>query len=229
MLTLIALSAVLMQDPPTPPPPPERETRFAFVTSEGGVHGRLDANEDGEVTREEFSSPLNDAFARMDRNGDGRLTGDELPQTMGGHEDITVMRGPGPHRFEMRRPGAPGGPEVEFRRDGDRTIILSDAGENGERQVTIRRSGEPGRMILERTEGMPANRRVEAIHIGGPGHGRLDTDGDGKVSEAEFMAPLREAFTRADADGSGFIEEGERGEGDVHVFTHRIERRDGAE
>lgn len=229
MLTLIALSAVLMQDPPAPPPPPGRETRFAFVTSDDDVHGRLDANEDGELTREEFSSPLNDAFARIDRNGDGRLTGDELPRTMGGHEDITVMRGPGPHRFEMRRPGVPGGPEVEFRREGDRTIILSDAGEDGERQITIRRSGSPGRMILEGHGGMPANRRIEALSVGGPGHGRLDTDGDGKVSEAEFMASLREAFTRADKDGSGFIEEGERGEGDVQVFTHRIERREETE
>ena len=229
MLTIIALSAVLMQDSPAPPPAPQRETRFAFVTSGDGAPGRLDANEDGEVTREEFSAPLNDAFARMDRNGDGRLTGDELPRMMGGHEDMTVMRGPGPHRFEMRRPGAPGGPEIEFRREGDRTIILSDGGEPGERHVTIRRSGEPGQMILERHEGMPANRRVEAIHIGGPGHARLDTDGDGKVSEAEFMAPLREAFTRADKDGSGFIEEGERGEDDVQVFTHRIERREDAE
>lgn len=216
MLTIIALSAILMQDPPAPPPAPQRETRFAFVTSGDGAPGRLDTNEDGEVTREEFSAPLNDAFAHMDRNGDGLLTGDELPRMMGGHEDMTVMRGPAPHRFEMRRPGAPGGPEIEFRREGDRTIILSDG-------------GEPGQMILERHEGMPANRRVEAIHIGGPGHARLDTDGDGKVSEAEFMAPLREAFTRADKDGSGFIEEGERGEGDVQVFTHRIERREGAE
>ncbi|GAA0609563.1 hypothetical protein GCM10009422_00420 [Brevundimonas kwangchunensis] len=228
MLTLIALSAVLLQDPPAPPPPPERETRFVFSTMGGDGPGRLDADGDGEVTREEFTAPLNDAFARMDRNGDGRLTGDELPRMMGGDEDITVLRGPGARRFEMRRPGAPGGPEVEFRREGDRTIILSD-GEPGERRVTIRRSGEPGTMTFERHEGMPASGRIEAFRAGGAGNARLDTDGDGKVSEAEFLAPLREAFARADKDGSGFIEEGERGEGEVQVFTHRIERREGAE
>lgn len=228
MLTLIALSAVLLQDPPAPPPPPERETRFVLSTMGGDGPGGLDANEDGEVTREEFAAPLNDAFARMDKNGDGRLTGDELPRVMGGDEDITVLRGPGPHRFEMRRPGSPGGPEVEFRREGDRTIILSD-GEPGERRVTIRRSGEPGAMIFERHEGMPASGRIEAFRVGGSGNARLDTDGDGKVSEAEFLAPLLEVFARADKDGSGFIEEGERGEGEVQIFTHRIERREGAE
>lgn len=84
-------------------------------------------------------------------------------------------------------------------------------------------------MIFERHDGGPTSGRIEAFRVGGPGNGQLDTDGDGKVSEAEFLAPLREAFTRADKDGSGFIEDGERGEGEVQVFTHRIERREGAE
>ena len=66
------------------------------------------------------------------------------------------------------------------------------------------------------------------VRIMGPhGPGSLDRDGDGKISEAEFTGPLRDAFARMDADRSGFIEEGERGgEGEVRVFTHRIESRD---
>jgi hypothetical protein len=66
--------------------------------------------------------------------------------------------------------------------------------------------------------------------VGGPGHGSddLDKDGDGKISEAEFIAPLREAFARIDADRSGFIEAGEQGdENQVRVFTRRIQTRDG--
>ena len=69
--------------------------------------------------------------------------------------------------------------------------------------------------------------------VGGPtgGHGGendLDADNDGKISEAEFSAPLREAFARMDADHSGFIETGERGTGHrSEIFVHRIETQTG--
>ena len=76
--------------------------------------------------------------------------------------------------------------------------------------------------------GVGGDTRIEVRQMGGPGgHGDMDKDGDGKISEAEFTGPLREAFLRMDADRSGFIEEGERGgDGDVRVFTHRIETRE---
>jgi hypothetical protein len=79
-------------------------------------------------------------------------------------------------------------------------------------------------------EGGPG-RRIEIMRVGGPdGENGLDADNDGKVSEAEFSAPVREAFARMDADGSGFIEAGERGSGDgAEVFVHRIEMRQNSE
>ena len=56
---------------------------------------------------------------------------------------------------------------------------------------------------------------------------RMDTDADGRVSLAEYQAWMGYAFTRMDADRSGFIEDGERGgDDDVRVFTRRIETRD---
>jgi hypothetical protein len=79
-------------------------------------------------------------------------------------------------------------------------------------------------------EGGPG-RRIEIMRVGGPGGDNdLDSDNDGKVSEAEFSAPLREAFARMDADGSGFIEAGEHGSGDgAEVFVHRFEMRQNSE
>jgi Ca2+-binding EF-hand superfamily protein len=38
----------------------------------------------------------------------------------------------------------------------------------------------------------------------------LDTDNDGKVTEEEFLAPLREAFQRMDEDRDGALDDGER-------------------
>lgn len=205
MLTLIALSAVLMQEPPAPhvpPAPPEVRTRVMVMGPDGP--GSMDKDGDGQVTRDEFAAPMHDHFARMDRNGDGRLTGEELAAGHGADHDMMRLRrpgGPGEHHVQLRRRGEAGGPETFIR--GPHGPHLP-SGEHGEH-------------------------RIEIVELDGPeGRGSMDKDGDGRVSEAEFTAPMREAFARLDADRSGFIEEGERGHGrDVHVFSRRIETERG--
>jgi hypothetical protein len=164
----------------------------------------MDRDGDGQVTRDEFAAPMNDHFARLDKDSDGRLSTEELS---GGH-------GAGPHRFEWRGSAADAeGAEREV-------ILIGPGGEGGPR---IRH--------LPHGEGADGDTRFEIRRLGGgDGDHDLDKDGDGKVSEAEFTAPLREAFARMDADRSGFVEDGERGgDGEVRIFTHRIETRRDAE
>lgn len=203
MLTLIALSAVLMQDPPVPPAPPETHARVMVLESH--APGSLDKDGDGQVSREEFAAPMNEHFARMDKDGDGRLSTGERSAGHGSG-DVMFFRGgpagaPGAHHFEMRRPHQGG--EALHGADGH---MIHGPGH----------AGGPG-----------GDSRIEIRHLGGEGHADMDKDGDGKISEAEFTSPLREAFTRMDADHSGFIEDGERGgNGDVRVFTHRTESHD---
>lgn len=214
MLTLIALSAALLQEPPAPPPPPhapEVRTRVMLMGPDGP--GTLDKDGDGQVSREEFAAPMNDHFGRIDKNGDGRLSTEELGagHGSGADGDVLFFRGgaagaPGVHRFELRRP----------------------EGASEEREIIIHGPGGRDMPHIVHGPGLHGDSRVEIRHLGGPG-GRadMDKDGDGKVSEAEFTGPLREAFARMDADRSGFIEEGERGgDGEVRVFTHRIETPD---
>jgi len=210
MLTLIALSAALLQEPPAPPAPPEIRTRV-MVTE---PHGSLDRDGDGQVTREEFAAPMSEHFGRLDKDGDGRLSTEELSGSHGGDGDVLFFRrGPvgegGPHRFELRGPRGEG--EV-------REIVVHGPGGHGMPHV-IHAPGHGG---------PDGDTRVEIRRMGaGEGHGDMDKDGDGRISEAEFTGPLREAFARMDADRSGFIEQGERGgDGEVRVFTHRIETRD---
>ncbi len=256
MLTLIALSAILTQQTPAPPAPPVH-TRVMVMGSEGP--GGLDRDGDGQITREEFAAPMNDHFARMDADSDGRLSAEELSAghgAMGGEaHDIRIMRGPGgPGEHEIRvigGPGGPGGPGMrhfEMRRahpGGDAGAHAEHAGEGeartmvfvggltgpgGEREIVIH-GGPGGHAMMDgpHGEGGPGE-RIEIRRVGGPGgENDLDADNDGKISEAEFSAPLREAFARMDADHSGFIEAGERGAGGSEVFVHRIETRSGGE
>ncbi|WP_439472118.1 hypothetical protein [Brevundimonas sp.] len=231
MLSLIAFSTVLMQDPsaPTPPPPVEVRSHLVFT---GAGPGRLDADGDGQITREEFAAPLNDAFAKLDKDGDGRLSAEELPS---GREDadvnVTVRRrgGGDVERLELRRPG-PGG--ARFERDGERTMVfVGPEGRDEDSRVIVRTLPRGGPAVVHFRRGPAGDGLghvvVRASDISGEGSDGLDKDGDGKISEAEFLAPLREAFARMDADRSGFIEDGEHGGGNqVHVFTRRLETRD---
>jgi hypothetical protein len=217
MLTLIALSAALLQEPPAPPAPPEIRTRVMIMGGPDG-HASLDRDGDGQVSREEFAAPMNEHFARMDADGDGRLSAGELSALHGpdGDGDLMVFDGgadgeAGGRRIELRRPGGP-------------------VGDREEREIVIRRSGGPGMPMIIHGPGRdgPGESRIEVRTLGGPGYqAEMDSDGDGRISEAEFTGPLRQAFARMDADHSGFIEDGERGgDGDVRVFTHRIETPD---
>ncbi len=195
-IAALALLAALTGSPQVDAAPRiESRSELRIVTADGEGPGRMDTDGDGVITREEFSTPMGAAFDRLDADHDGRLTTEELAA---GHGD---GHGGAPHVMMMRRPVAPdghgghGGP-----------MIFHGGPESGDVQVFSFRRGEH--------EGHgpdgPDERRVEVRRFGGPqGHDGMDTDNDGKVSEAEFLAPLREAFQNMDADHDGSLEAGE--------------------
>lgn len=117
-ISTIALIAALAALPTAQDAEPRIETRSEVrIVTTGGPDGpgRIDANEDGFVTREEFTAPLSNAFVRMDADGDGRLSTEEMrsrhPQGEG-HEAVST--------FSVRRGGPSGhGPgDVMVFRDG---------------------------------------------------------------------------------------------------------------
>ena len=82
---------------------------------------------------------------------------------------------------------------------------------------------------LESADG--GDRGVQVFTLNGataPDGPDLDADKDGRVTEDEFLARIREAFRRMDKDGSGALEAGEHGaESGVRIITRRIETGDG--
>ena len=204
----VALLAALSGAPAQDEAAPRVETRseIRFVSAGGDGPGRLDADGDGVVTREEFSAPMGAAFDHLDANDDGRLSTEELAA---GHGE----GGPG-HRVMMRGgPGGPGEHDVHvITRDGGpgghgMPMVFHGGGEGGDVRVFNFRHGGPEGGPMP---GGPGSHHIFVRRFGGPdGTGEMDKDGDGKVSQDEFLAPLREAFARMDSDNDGFLDEGE--------------------
>ena len=198
MLTLIALSAALMQQtpaPPAPPAPPEVRTRIMLMGADGP--GTLDKDGDGQITREEFAAPMNDHFARMDANSDGRLSTEELSaghvEMAGDDHDIMMMHGPGgpgERHIEIHRVGG-GEPGVRVERVVTQTLFVDgEPGADGRREIVIHSGpggpeGHPGAERRRETWGEWSARRG---HQPGGGHGPAG-------------APPRIELRRADGPG----------------------------
>jgi hypothetical protein len=90
---------------------------MAGPSSHGEMHGRMDANGDGAITRDEFRAMHDEMFGKLDANHDGKLSGDEF-----GHD----MGGPG-EQVEIRV-GGPGGAHGHEMHGCDRPDMLSEDG-----------------------------------------------------------------------------------------------------
>ena len=199
MLTLIALSATLMQQtpaPPVPPAPPEVRTRVMMMSADGP--GGLDKDGDGQITREEFAAPMNDHFDRMDANSDGRLSTEELSAghvgMAGEGHDIMMMHGPGgpgERHVEMRRVDG-GEPGVRVERVVTQTIFVDgEPGAGGRREIVIH-SGPGGPDGPHRADG-----HRETWGEWSARRGQQPGGGDGSAG-----APPRIELRRADGPGS---------------------------
>lgn len=179
------------------------ETRVMVLNGPGG-EGGLDRDGDGYVTREEFLMPMTTAWERIDAEGAGRVSTETLAE--GVHR-----RADGEHDVFMFR-SSEGGP-MEWHDGGGPIIIERSDDGDGETRVEVRHMvrGGPG--------GGHGEGRGPRFMMLGDGDGAMDTDGDDRVSEAEFLARMGDAFRRMDADGSGYLEDGEHG-------PHRMIRRE---
>ena len=196
MRTVAAIAALMLIAPAVGAQEVESRTEARVMILNGpGGEGGLDRDGDGYVTRDEFLTPMMTAWARIDADGAGRVSAEELAGVRGGED--------GERHVFMFRSGE-GGPMEWHDGDGPMIIERSDDGD-GETRVEVRRivRGGPG--------GEHGGEHGARIMMLGDGDGAMDTDDDGRVSEAEFVARMGEAFRRLDTDASGYLEDGEHG------------------
>jgi hypothetical protein len=190
----------------------ERHEERQMIIRHGGAHERMDADNDGWITRAESSAAAERIFAELDRNHDGRLdTSDRPPME---DFDVRVM--------------APGDAPMAEGDNCDRT----ETNENGQRRVTVICRDDAEHAEGEHRE---VHRHVIVRHADGEEHGELvpptppvppvaplpphppmfmflmgedseaDLNNDGALSLDEFRNQHLRMFDAQDINGDGRI------------------------
>lgn len=165
-------------------------------------------------TRAEFLAEAAKRFDTMDINKDGLLSRDERraahDRGRGPHAPGAGHFGPGaaPGLIPPGQAGAGGAPGGQ----GGRGAMLARLDANGDGKLTGEEFAAPFDRLDTNKDGFVDQAERAVIPAGGAAGGgggarlvRLDRDGDGKISRAEYTMP----FTRLDANGDGVIDKAE--------------------
>lgn len=155
---------------------------------------RIDTAGNGYITPDEFVAAAQQRFARLDRNGDGKLMPDELTRGRG-------------------RAAAASGKLAQFaRKRFDKVDADHDGVVTADEYVAAARAlyaqfdaKHDGRVTAAEIESSPRTQE-RAVRVAEHLVKHMDTNGDGLVSQDEFLAAARTRFARIDRNGDGFID-----------------------
>lgn len=158
----------------------------------------LDTAGAGYVTQDEFLAAAQKRFARLDKKGDGKLTPDELvPRWEHGAKDGKVAQYAQAH-FD----------KLDANHDGVVTLAEYIAFATADYQQLD--AAHNGQVTASEIANSPKTQeRAAKVAAGIVKH--LDTNGDGVVSQDEFLAAAQKRFARMDKNGDGYIEADEVG------------------
>jgi len=165
---------------------------------------RLDKAGNGYITRDEVVAAAQQRFARLDANGDGKLTPDELAAARGRHANAAAddtARAQRRAGFAQQRFAA-----LDANHDGavSRDEFVAAAATRFQ-QIDAHGNGKvTAGQIASSPQARERAGRIAARLVK-----RLDANGDGVVTQDEFLAAASKRFARLDRNGDGFIDAGE--------------------
>lgn len=178
---------------------------------------RADLDNDGQVTKTEFTAVALDAFTAADADADGFLTQDEgkalrearreerQDKRQGMIFDRLDTNGDGAiSRTEMETTQAERDAKRRDRREAMRARLLERYDTNVDGELSEAERAVIRAERADRKDGREDRRSERRAERPTP-----DADGDGLISEAEHMAIVEQLFTRMDANGDGVLTQGE--------------------
>ncbi|HEX3895830.1 MAG TPA: EF-hand domain-containing protein [Rudaea sp.] len=206
--------AISAEDIAAAPATLQRDQKIA-----GFIVKHMDADGKGFVSEDDFIAKAKQRFARMDTRGDGKLTPDELTAPhLHAHAKFAQSENPDGQQTGIQQKRAEFAQKyfetIDANHDGvvtqDEYIAAAAAHFN---KIDTNGSGEIGtdqiasspRMV--RHEQRTASNEVK----------RMDADGDGTVSQAEYITAAKARFAKLDTNGDGFIDASEM---PAHHWAH---------
>jgi Ca2+-binding EF-hand superfamily protein len=161
---------------------------------------RLDTTGNGFVTQDEFVAAAQQRFARLDKNADGKLTPDELTAARRHHGSAEPANGKSNKRAQFAQRHFD---KIDANHDG---VVTIDEYVSAARTLYAQfDSAHDGKVTAAEIESSPRTQE-RAVHVADRMVRHLDANGDGVVSQDEFVAAAKTRFARIDKNGDGFID-----------------------
>jgi len=162
-----------------------------------GLVKHLDSAGNGYVTQDEFVAAAQKRFARLDKNGDGKLTPDEF--AVHGHGNAQASGNPArPAAFAQKRFD-----KIDANHDG--IVTLDEYVAAAKVLYATFDTQHNGKVTAAEIASSPRAEQ-RAVHVADRMVKHMDSNGDGVVSQDEFVAAAKTRFARIDKNGDGFID-----------------------
>jgi len=159
---------------------------------------RLDTAGNGYVTKDEYLAAAQKRFARLDSNGDGKLTPDELASARGNHGGKQGNAGGADPAIGQKRFA-----KLDTNHDG---VVSKDEflAEASAKFAQFDTAGN-GKVTAAEIEAAPKTQE-RAVRVADRFVKRMDTNGDGVVTQDEFIAAAKARFARLDKNSDGYLD-----------------------